>query len=330
MKIVSVFLKYDYGIKTRGVSIEKKYFYPALKKVFKGIVPFWLEDNGFVEDRGLLQRKLLDFCNSEKPDIVFFVLMNNEIDIATLDKLYKKYITINWFCDDEWRFETFSKDIANHFHYCITMDKYSIKKYKEIGQKKVILSHWGIFEYIENLDLDNVKYNYDISFIGSKNRIREWYVNSLKKKGISVRCFGSGWEVGKVSFENLREIFMTSKINLNISNSASSDYRFLLSSPFNFLSFFKSNKKMEQIKARNFEILSFGGFELTNYVIGLEDYFEIGKDIAVYTNINDIYLQIQYFLENDSLRKNISKNGYTKIKKYTYENIFKEIFNKVK
>jgi len=37
MRIMAAFLKYDYGIKERGGSLEKTAFLPALQQVSKGI-----------------------------------------------------------------------------------------------------------------------------------------------------------------------------------------------------------------------------------------------------------------------------------------------------
>ena len=101
MKIVTALLKYDYGIESRGESLEKKGFLPAIEKVVDEVMPFWLEDNGFYEDQSLLQKKLIKFVEKEQPDAIFFILMNDEITSETIIHLSKKYITINWFCDDQ-------------------------------------------------------------------------------------------------------------------------------------------------------------------------------------------------------------------------------------
>ena len=58
MKIMTALLKYDYGIKERGESLEKTAFLPALQQVSKDVIPFWLEDNGFWEDRQKMDKQV--------------------------------------------------------------------------------------------------------------------------------------------------------------------------------------------------------------------------------------------------------------------------------
>ena len=319
MKVVSALLKYDYGIKERGESLEKKGFLPALEQAADEVIPFWLEENGYYENRVLLQQNLINFVEAEKPDIVFFILMRDEITIDTIEYLSKKFITINWFCDDQWRFDTFTKYVAPKLTYSITTDKYSLSKYYSIGCKNVILSQWASFDYISNMDIDKIEYKYDISFIGAKNPAREWITEYLKKKGFFVECFGAGWNNGRVEYEDIKHIFLHSKINLNLSNSVPSDLSFLLHSPKSLIDFVINKKRIEQIKARNFEIPCSGGFQLTGYVPGLEDYFDIGKEIAIYTNKNDLAMQINYYLHNEDERRTITKLSYKKAENYTYK-----------
>ncbi|GAH96354.1 unnamed protein product, partial [marine sediment metagenome] len=59
------------------------------------------------------------------------------------------------------------------------------------------------------------------------------------------------------------------------------DIRYIFSSIKSLREFMRSKKRIEQIKARNFEIPALGGFQLTNYCLSLEDYFEIGKEIVM-------------------------------------------------
>lgn len=44
MKIVPVFLRYGYGIKSRGDSLEYRGFYPVLKQIADEVYPFWIDE----------------------------------------------------------------------------------------------------------------------------------------------------------------------------------------------------------------------------------------------------------------------------------------------
>ncbi|MCK9265611.1 glycosyltransferase [bacterium] len=328
MKILPVFLHFDYGIKSRGETIEYKGggWYSSLKQLGYDVYPFWWDD--YKENKEELQKLLIEYSQKVQPDIILFILMRDEFSYETLDILKEKYTTINWFWDDHWRFENFTKHYAPHFTYSVTTDKYSLPKYKSIGYKNVILSRGASSGYIATLDFDRVKYQYDISFVGGYSAFRGWLVKQLKKQKIHIECFGVGWKNGIVQWEKMNEIFLTSRINLNISNSVSYDVRYIFSHYRNIKEFLKSDKRVEQLKQRNFEIPAFGGFQLTNYVPALEDYFDIGKEVVVYTGLEDLILKLNYYLENEDIRKNILANGHKRVLKDgpTYVERFKEIF----
>jgi spore maturation protein CgeB len=352
-KILTAFLRYDYGIKEKGESGEKLCMLPALEALGYNVTAFWLEDNGFPDRIDELQKRLLRFAEAEKPDAIFFILMKDEININTLEELSKKYITINWFCDDQWRFESYTKHIAPHLTYSVTVDKHSLRKYAEIGVKNVILSQWAASQ-ISDQNIQKVSYVYDISFVGGKNWTREWMVDELKKAGFQVECFGAGWPNGKVPLERMGEIFLKSKINLNLSNSESTDYRYHrfrfrkktaglfkfnifepIKSLKNYLRNIKSFiqpdtiKNVEQIKARNFEIPGFGGFELTQYALGLEDYYNIGKEIAVFSNPDELKKQVAYYLNNPKEREEMKRRGVKRTQEYNYKNRLSDVFREV-
>ena len=311
MKIVPVFLRYDYGIKSRGDSLEYQGFYSALKQITSEVYPFWYDE--YLNRKEELQNRVIKFVDSVRPDIVFFILMKDEFSFETFDYLKSKYITLNWFCDDQWRFEDFTKYYAPHFTYAITTDKFALRKYKDIGCKNVILNQLPPLVFYKDIDFKAVKYKYDVTFVGGISGYREYLIHQLKKKGVKVECFGYGWRNGRVTFNELREIFKSSKINLNISNSVNYDMRYIFSSLRSVMRFLKSKKRIEQIKGRNFEIPASGGFQLTNYVPSLDDYFNIGNEVAVYISIDDLVLQINYYLNNEEERKKIMINGYKRV-----------------
>ena len=309
MKILHVDLLYDYGIKERGINvIGQEGFKKNFEKLGFEVVSFYYDQ--YLKDTKPLQKALIEFANSEKPDLIFFSLFRDQFSHETLQHLKRKYTTINWFGDDQWRFDNFTKYYANDFSWCITTDLYAVNKYKELGQKNVVLSQWAAIDTQETPASDG--YEYDVSFVGGFHPYRSWFLSQLRKRGISVEAFGNGWKNGPLTSDEMNELFAKSKINLNISNSNSFDIRYLMSSVKAILLAIKSKKSNSQIKARNFEIPFFGGFQLTDYVPSLEQYFDIGKEIVCYASPEEAILQIEYFLENDSLRESIRGAGHQK------------------
>jgi spore maturation protein CgeB len=319
-RILFIGLKYSYGKKELGESLNKKAHSDILKSLGYEVENLWLDDYATNEE---LQEMIVVRSKEYNPDVIFFKLFKFEVEFETLEVLRKKYFLVNWFGDDQWRFDSFTKKYANYFDVCITTDKFSVIKYKSIGQNNIIRSQHASFENFS--EFEDVNYKYDISFIGGVNPFRKWFVNELLKKNIKVECFGQGWENGRISYDEMNDIMLHSKINLNISNSISFDIRYLLNSPRNILSLLKSyfisgSKNISQTKARNFEIPVRGGFEITEYVPSLEDYFDIGKDIICYNSVDEAALLINYYLQNDEGRESIKYLSVNNARdKHTYK-----------
>ena len=70
------------------------------------------------------------------------------------------------------------------------------------------------------------------------------------------------------------------------------------------------------IPLRAFEIMGSGGFLLTNYQSEFLDYFVPGEDFDFFESPEDMIRKIDYYLEHDELRNQITQNALNKIKKY--------------
>jgi len=314
-KILFVDIQYDYGNPARGMNtIGQLGFLASFRKLGYEVDTFYYDQ--YLNDLPALQTELIKKADDSRPDLIFFMIFKEHFQIQTLKELKSKYKTVNWFGDDTWRFDNFTSIFAPHFTYCITTDKFSLPKYSRISQPNVILSQWAA------IDCDHkpsTEYKYDVSFVGGFNHYRNWFVKQLSRMGVHVECFGNGWSNGSVSNDKMIDIFSSSKINLNLSNSASFDLRYLLSHPRNLVHSFYTKKQASQIKARNFEINYFTGFQLTDYVAGLEDYYHIGEEVACYGSVEEAALLIDFYLANNELREKIKKAGHSKaVNKYTY------------
>lgn len=328
MKIAYVDLKYDYGIKSRGLNqIGQVGFLNSLRKLNHEVHEFYYDE--YLIKTEELQTEVINFADSINPDLIFFCLYTDQFKPQTLLKLKSKYKTINWFGDDQWRFESFTKLYADCFTYCVTTDFYALRKYQEINIKNVILSQWAALES-SYPDSKQIEYKYDISFIGGAHSTRRWIISEFEKAGLNVNCFGLGWPNGPVSLEQMAQIFSQSRINLNLSNSISYDLRYLTHSWKNIAVALRSKKNVNQMKARNFEIPYFGGFQLTDYLPSLEMYLDIGKDVACFSNVDEAIAQSRYYLKNEEVREQIKHSGIARVRReHTYLNRFEKILGQL-
>lgn len=74
------------------------------------------------------------------------------------------------------------------------------------------------------------------------------------------------------------------------------------------------------LSLRIFDILGCGGFLLTNYQQELEDLYEIGKDVEIFTSKEELADKAAYYLSHEEERRMIARNGYEKTRAlHTYE-----------
>ena len=335
--------KHPYGNQKFGKNLDVYIFVDALSNITGNNV-----NEYFLEEKDNDTAAIVDFCKKINPDYIFFNLINNELPIECLEKLKKSYTTINWFGDDQWRFDSFSSKMSEYFTYSVTTDKYSIFKYNALG-RNVILSQWAAINFKSpKLKFENIEYKYEVTFIGGYSYTREWLIEYLRKNDIEVNVFGNGWneQVGFLDYSEVSKLFSTSKINLNLSNSVPKDINFFvfffknwINKIFSFKDlikfikaikfFFFYNKSSEQIKARNFEIPISGGFQISNYSLSLEDYLKIGEEVITFNSKEELLTLVKYYLENDLKRNLIRDKSYKNSKNNTYEkrllNILKQI-----
>lgn len=327
MKIFLVCMEYDYGDSLRGHSYEYYNFYQSLKDLGHDVILFDYMAELKRLGRAEMNRKLLGIVQASRPDLAMFSLYTDQFDPATVKQLKNYTRTLCFFHDDTWRVE-FSQFWARHFDFFTTPDVYGERKYAAIGLPNAIHFPFGCNEKIYRKI--GVPKKYDVSFVGAWHPYREWLIKRLRKAGFKVETAGYRWPSGIASHEQMVALFNESRINLNLSNSASWDARYLLSSPRALVNRIRSPKSVEQLKARHFEINGCGGFQLSYYVEGLERQYEIGAEIAVYLDPDDLLQKVKLYLADKALRETIAEAGYARtMQNHTFKNRFCHVFDRM-
>lgn len=69
------------------------------------------------------------------------------------------------------------------------------------------------------------------------------------------------------------------------------------------------------IPLRALDIMGCGGFLLSNYQEELAEFFLLDQECVVYDSIEDMYEKVQFYLQNDIIRKKIATSGLERIKR---------------
>lgn len=354
MRILYVGMKYDYGKPEQGYSFEHNNFFDCLSNTGHDILYFdfmtLLQQHG----RDWINRRLLEVVRAEQLDCLFAVLFTDQFDYATFREISTKTgtTTINWFCDDHWRFDNYTRKWAPCFNWSVTTAHSALAKYAGIGYSNVIKSQWACnpFQY-RKLD-EPLKY--EVTFVGQPHGDRREVISVLQRAGINVQAWGNGWENGRATQQQMIEIFNQSRINLNLTNSSVGEYptmqipgvvsRALRVIPFgnelkragkSILTKIRHSDKsaqgssfvLEQIKGRNFEVPGCGGFLLSSPADNLEEYYQSGKEIEVFGDTAELITRVKHYLAHEDERATIAAAGYARTRReHTYLHRFADIF----
>ena len=310
IRILYVAMRDDYGNPRRGLSYEENNFWHALVHSGYQMIRFDYMRICKRYGRAQMNRMLLETAYRWNPDVMFTVLFNDELDPTVIDRISRELptVTVNWFCDDHWRFDNFSLKWAPYFNWVITTAASAVERYVKAGITRVIYSQWACNHFLyRNLGLPK---QYDVTFVGQPHGNRRGVIDALRQAGIDVRVWGYGWGTGRVTQAEMIRIFNQRKINLNLSNAAWGD--------------------VAQIKGRDFEVPGCGGFLLTAYSDELERYYLPGVEVETYRSLPEMIEKIRYYLAHDDERERIANLGYQRtLRDHTYQHRFATIFQKM-
>jgi spore maturation protein CgeB len=308
MKILCVFGKHQYGDTSRGLAIEYAAFIPALRRLGHDVIHFDSWDRGLYNDFWELNKALLDLAVRECPHVMLAVQLNYEIWLETLQLIKERTetATVCWTTDDSWKYREVSRFVGKAYHAMTTTYAETLPMYRRDGIHHVLLTQWAANAEHLRPPLPFKKCDYSVTFVGAAHGNRRRRVARLRALGVPVSCFGYGWPSGPVDAKKIPEIMHRSVISLNFSNA----------------------RVGYQIKARTFEIPGAGGFLLTEYAPGLEAWYRVGHEIAVFDDTEDLAAKIRYYLSRPEERDAVARAGFGRtLREHTYDIRLKEVID---
>ena len=363
MLILYVAMKHDYGRPEQGYSHEHCNFFDSLWRMGHDVIYFDFLGLLQVHGREEMNRRLVEVAKKRKPHLMFTLLHQDELDPGAVREISAQpdTVTVNWFSDDHFRFDTFSRQWAPCFNWAVTTSPGAVAKYQQAGYRNVIRSQWACNHFLyTRLDLP---LEHDVTFIGQAHGRRRETVEAIRAAGFKIGVWGSGWEAGRLSQEAMVRVFNQSRINLNFSEGAGwrpswgerlrleflrhlgllwggqqvkATARFLLgwlaskgrAAAAETAPSEKSFPK--QVKARNFEVPGCGGFLLTGLGEGLEECYRLGKEVVCFESQDELLSKLNYYLSREDERAAIAEAGFQRtLREHTYERRFNEIFRRI-
>jgi spore maturation protein CgeB len=332
MRILYVAMAHEYGRPELGPSFEEMNFRSAFEGMGHELHPFDFRARLDAVGRDKMGGELVSLAGDLKPDLAFFFLFEDEIAPATIEAVRAAgaCTTMNWFADDHWRFEGFTRRYAPSFDWSITTDRDALPKYRAIGYDNAVLSQWGVNRYAYEKTAEELEH--EVTFVGLPHGDRREVIGRLTRSGYDVQCWGDGWPHGRIDHAGMVHVFGASAVNLNLSNS-STPHRTprarlgaLVRGRWSEVG--HGERRPSQIKGRTFEVPGSGGFLLTEAVPYLEDFFVPGKEIGTFSGTDDLVEQVGYWLDHPEERIEVSVAGHRRaLGEHTYDDRFAAIFS---
>ncbi len=286
-------------------------------------------------------------AHSEKPIGLFFSYFYDAcVQPSAIDEIRRMgIVTVNWYCNGAHQFNKV-REISPHYDWCLVPEKFRLKSYKAIGARPLYCQEAANPDIYRPFD---IPLEFDVSFIGQAYGDRPGFIRDLIKHDIDVRVWGYGWNgyVAGVTSENLplakrigraaRKLFTADGRHIlmkNLRGASGIDQQVVLPAsavggPLNdeeMVRLFSrskinlgfsscgethvSDKRIVQVRLRDFEVPMSGGFYMVEYLEELEDFFDIGKEIVCYRGPDDLVDKIRYYLSHDDERESIRMAGH--------------------
>ena len=365
MRILYVAHQYDYGRPEQGYCFEHYNFYGSLVDMGHELEYFDYPTIAATIGIDAMNRRLRERVDAFEPDLMFTVVWGDDtLQPATVEAITGRTptTTLNWYCDDHWRFDSLSRRWTPCFDHVVTTSQAALPRYTACGFTNVIKSQWAanpaIYRPVDH-SLDQPFDEPDdpapmLSFVGLPHGHRARTIRLMHEAGLPVHAFGKGWPAGRVDQDAMVRLFARSRINLNFAEASS----FAGPAPLTrrlcealgprlrqLPGLWRLDEPMRerldpgrrlgphlvrQIKGRVFEVPACGGFLLTGDAENLRDYYKPGRDIVTFDTLDDLIDKARHYLDHDDQRRAIARAGYERtLAEHTYRHRFGAIFRRI-
>ena len=254
------------------------------------------------------EKHITNFINDNKTNSIIYLPSAFEFyfDIHFLEKLRKENFLAMFAGEIETNYESLIQYYAQATDLVFFSNFTSQSVLRQIGINS--MPYWGWWNPEDYQNLDNIEKNLDVSFMGQvlDKTGRQSFINYLLENRINIETFGLGSKNGLISEKEKVKLYKRTKINLNLSG---------VTEKTRLTGKFGIHRRSKQFKINLFEIAFCGGFVLSEYVPGIENLFEIGKEIDVFSDKHELLEKVKYYLEHEEERENIARKGREKVYK---------------
>lgn len=274
-----------------------------------------------------------DLALRTRPDLVL-VLLGDRFPGKEVEAIREAGMkTAVWLTDDPYYTDETVK-YASHYDFVFTNESSTVPLYRSLGCRSVHYLPLAVNSGVFHPRRVDRKYLSDICFVATawKNRIAFIDRIAIFLKNKNVKIIGPFWDQLKnysllsdkiypsgISAEKTAMYFCGAKIVINL-HRANDDQTL----------FSKNSRNLEahSVNPRTFEISACGSFQLTDVRGDLNHFYTPSRDIETFSSTQEFVSKINYYLRNESKRREIALEGLkTALKEHTYHYRLMKLLN---
>lgn len=243
-------------------------------------------------------KSILDYVNKEFFDVIF-VFKGFGILEKTVFELKKNCrLIVNFNPDHPFiRYKlshggSYIIDSLKHFDIYITYDKNAVQEINKNYSCKAFFMPFGYD--IEKFEYDQIKSNEleeinEVCFVGDGDFKRFLILSYLAFNGIKINVYGNNW----------KKWYSWINSNIKFNNSVDRDGLYKIFKLYRVQLNLLRKHNLNSFNMRTFEIPSVGGIQLMTYTNVISEYFNIGDEIFVFKNRQELKSLILHLLSID-------------------------------
>ena len=281
-------------------------------------------------------------------DLFFSYFYSAYLDPLALSEIRNLgIVTINWYCNGSYQLHLV-EEIAPAYDYCLVPERFRLDDYRRMGANPIYCQEAANPNVYRPLD---VRRDVDVSFVGQRYGDRPRYLRRLIEDDVDAHAYGPRWQDPRPSRPWWRELASTTRslvagrrmdawVDLPSSNLgpplSDGDYIAMFSRSKISLGFTTVAEPIpgigyvKQVRLRDFEAPMSGAFYLVEECDELFDFFEPGREIATFSDEDELAAKAKHYLQNADERERIRDAGLARARaEHTWHARFRRVFDTI-
>lgn len=270
-----------------------------------------LFENHPLAHRNYLNDKLYALYQAYRPDIVLLI-RDSVFGHEALKKI--TCVKFGWWIESETRIQEVIDEMP-FFDWYFCMNDRSVQAVKDAGYEQTCYLQHAV-DTDTFYPIPEINKRYDLCFVGGYTDERFELIKAALDVTSNIVIYGPGWKDKSRFNPKIRSLIKGESIRGAALNTLYNESWVVLNSTsWNA----GTGVKNSGMNMRLMEVPATGTCLLTDEILELDQYFDVGKDLLIYKDVEDFKHQLRRCLQDPACCEQIGKHGHATVtQKYTY------------